>query len=70
MTMNLAKEKPSWGATKTFCSLGTGTKSLKTKQRIKSMTTKNSKTKLRENYIKIEINKILTSTVTREKAMR
>ena len=68
--MNLAKEKPSWGATKTFGSLGTGTKSLKTKQRIKSMTTKNSKTKLRENYIKIEINKILTSTVTREKAMR
>ena len=34
------------------------------------MTKKNSKTKLRENYIKIEINKILTSTVTREKAMR
>ena len=36
--MNLAKEKP---AIKTFCSLGTGTKSHKIKQKIKSMTRKN-----------------------------
>ena len=41
---NLAKEKSRWGAKNIFCLLGRGTKSLKKKERIRSMATNNSKT--------------------------
>ena len=43
--MNLAEEKPSWGVTKAFCTLGVTIKYLKL--RIKSLTVKNTKTQLR-----------------------
>ena len=55
--MNLAKGKPSWGATKTFFSLGTTVKSLKKCKEWKPMPTKNSKTQFRyEIKLKFEVN--------------
>ena len=57
-SMILAKEKPGWASTKTFCSLGTNIKSLKMKWRIKFRASKNSKTQLRyKTRLKLETNK-------------
>ena len=59
--MNLSEEKPSWGATKAFCSLGPGFK-IKSMKKIINL---NWDRKLHQNLK--QINKTLTSRVTREK---
>ena len=62
--MYLAKEKPSWGAKKTFYSLGNNKKSVKMKK--KKKTGKTKKKKKKNEDIKLlqtsrQINKTLTS---------